>query len=129
MSTLTISPLAATPRANGPATAGARLTVSESRGPLRLTRRGRFAVVLLLAVLALVAFSLGRVSTEASTDQGSRLPVRTVVVQPGETLWQVAREVAPGVDPRVTVDRIIELNALPDAAVAAGQEIAVPDIG
>lgn len=129
MNTLTISPLAATPLAKGPATAGARRAVTGSRGPLRLTRRGRLAVVLLLAVLALVAFSLGRVSTAASTDQRSRLPVRTVVVQPGETLWQVAQQVAPGVDPRVTVDRIIELNALPGAAVAAGQQIAVPDPG
>lgn len=129
MSTFAISPLTSATRAKRPATAGARVAVSSPRRPLRLTRRGRFAVVLLLAALALVAFSLGRVSSDASTDRESRLPVRTVVVQPGETLWQVAQQVAPGVDPRVTVDRIIELNALPGAAVAAGQQIAVPARG
>ena len=34
----------------------------------------------------------------------------TVVVQPGDTLWSIAAAVAPEVDVRITVDRLVALN-------------------
>ena len=51
---------------------------------------------------------------------------RTIVVQPGQTLWSIAGDVAPGADRRDTIARIVELNALPSTAVSAGERIAVP---
>jgi LysM repeat protein len=48
------------------------------------------------------------------------------VVLPGETLWEIAGEVAPGVDRRVTVAQIVKLNDLASAEVHAGQRLAVP---
>jgi LysM repeat protein len=50
----------------------------------------------------------------------------TMVVQPGDTLWAIARSVAPKADPRVTVQRIINLNKLPNAELAAGELLALP---
>ncbi len=50
----------------------------------------------------------------------------TWVVQPGETLWTVAVAVDPDTDPRETVARIIDLNALSDTGVVAGQSLLVP---
>ncbi len=47
-------------------------------------------------------------------------------MHPGETLWQIAQRAAPTADPRVTVARIVELNALPGASVRAGQELLLP---
>jgi LysM repeat protein len=53
-------------------------------------------------------------------------PVAERVVLPGETLWGIAGEVAPGVDRRETVAQIMELNDLASAEVRAGQRLAVP---
>jgi hypothetical protein len=51
---------------------------------------------------------------------------RIVVVEPGQTLWSIAGQVAPGADRRDTIARIVELNGLPSTDVAAGARIAVP---
>ena len=91
---------------------------------VRLTRRGRLALLLVLATLLLVAFSLGRTSADAGS---SRLgPAPTTVVQPGETLWGIARRVAPGADPRATVARLTDLNDLGSRPIVAGQRLVLP---
>ena len=54
------------------------------------------------------------------------MPTRYITVGPGETLWAIAGEVAPDADRRDTVQRILEINALPSANLQAGQRIAVP---
>jgi LysM repeat protein len=54
-------------------------------------------------------------------------PARTVVVEPGETLWDIASAADPGTDPRVVVERIIDLNGLAgDPTVQPGQELRLP---
>jgi nucleoid-associated protein YgaU len=93
--------------------------------PVRLTALGRVLLVLVAAVLLLTVFSLGRVTSNAST--GAR-PRTTVVIQTGETVWQVARRIAPRADPRITVDRILRLNHLRSAdEVRTGQELVLPN--
>ena len=92
---------------------------------MRLTTRGRVVALIALAALAFALVSLGRVVTAASTE--SAVPPRhAVVVQPGETLWRIARDVAPHADPRITVGRIIEINGLDGAQVRVGQQLLVP---
>ena len=95
---------------------------------VRLTRRGRVVVGLLLALpllLAVLAIAGGRAEAGSSlAEQGRATGV--VVVQPGESLWQIAQAVAPGADPRETVTRIRELNGLSDAPIVPGQSIVVP---
>src|SRR3954464_5166662 len=76
------------------------------RSAVRLTRRGRVAVVLLISLVVLAAFSLGRVSLYAADGGRARAPRRHAVVQPGDTLWSIARRVAPGTDPRATVEQL-----------------------
>jgi len=99
-------------------------TARPGRPVLRLTRRGRVLVLLLLATLVLVAFSLGRTSAAAGHDATVARP--TTVVQPGETLWTIARRVAPTVDPRATVQRLTELNDLGSGPIMAGQRLVLP---
>jgi LysM repeat protein len=95
------------------------------RPPVRLTTRGRVVALIALAVLAFGAVSLGRVVTIAAT--GGAPPQRdTVVVEPGQTLWQIADQIAPGVDPRITVGRLIEINGLDGPEVRVGQQLFVP---
>jgi LysM repeat protein len=106
----------------------ASATVRERRQPVRLTRRGRVAIVLLVLAVATVAMAFGRATVQAgSSTQGA--VVDYVTVAPGDTLWQIAQSATPGADPRATVDRIIELNGLSGASLQAGQRLAVPARG
>jgi LysM repeat protein len=95
---------------------------------MRLTRRGRLLVTLLIAGVLLVALSLARTATQAAGTTTPQRPARpTVVVQSGDTLWDIARKAAPGADPRATVARILELNDLESASsVRAGQQLTLP---
>jgi LysM repeat protein len=111
-----------------------RTTSSAPSGPVRLTRRGRVVVLLTLLSLLLVAFSLGR---SAHSEAAGRTPGQTsapltaytqTTVHQGETLWSVARRVAPGHDPRGLVQQIRELNHLDSASVQAGQQLVLPKV-
>lgn len=96
-------------------------------GAVRLTRRGRVVVLLVLVTLLLAAFSLGRAATEAAPHRsGAASAAPQTVVKPGETLWAVAKRVAPGHDPRATVLRIQQLNDLEGGLVRAGQLLVLP---
>jgi len=97
--------------------------------PLRLTRRGRFVVrvgTVLLVLLAVVAGVLLLNRTAQASTRVHPVPATYRVIRPGETLWQIAGQVAPASDRRETVAKIIELNALPSAQISSGQRIAVP---
>ena len=95
---------------------------------LRLTRRGRVAVVALLALLLCAAFLMGRSGASAATDTGARPSYTQTTVQPGETLWSVAKRVAPKHDPRALVDELRSLNHLTSGTLTVGQQLLVPHI-
>jgi hypothetical protein len=46
------------------------------------------------------------------------------VVRPGETLWAIARAIAPNDDPRAVVDELIALNG--GAPLEVGQRLVLP---
>lgn len=94
---------------------------------VRLTRRGRVVVLLgAVAVIFGMLFTFGP-SVVAATQPGEPAPVRTVTVQPGQTLWDIAAEANPSGDIRDTVYDIADLNALPSAGrLSVGQTLAVP---
>ncbi len=123
MATMTTTSSRQMQLATGP---GARQGVSRAGGELRLTRRGRLVVVLVFltllmgAVLALSGYSA------ASDARGPAQPVRTVVVEEGDTLWGIAAEVAEPGDVRGVVHELQELNALPGPELVEGQRLAVP---
>lgn len=111
--------------AAGAAPAGAR-----HQPPVRLTRRGRvvlrsLVVLVMLGLLAGVALTMARRAT-ASDGPARPVVVAHHVVLPGETLWGIATSLAPEADPRDTVARILEFNALASSAVQAGQSLAIP---
>ncbi len=99
--------------------------------PARLTRRGRVlrSVVVGLVVVAavLVAAVAWGPSVVATARAGEPVPVRTMTVQPGQTLWDIAADSGIGGDPRDVVSRIQDLNALSDPGdLQVGQSLAVP---
>lgn len=95
--------------------------------PVRLTGRGRVAVVAVaLAVLTTLAIVFGS-AVVASNEAPVEGTVTTVTVQPGQTLWSIAAEARPDADIRATVDQIVRLNALEDGAeLSIGATLAVP---
>jgi hypothetical protein len=95
---------------------------------LQLTRRGRLVLMLaLVAAGAVLAFMIsGLVGGVSPGSVPAQPQTRTLVVQPGQTLWSIARDIAPGADRRDTIARIVQLNALPSTDVAAGTRLAVP---
>jgi hypothetical protein len=76
--------------------------------------------------LLLVTVLSGRFTADAGSSSTHSAATSTVVVQAGESLWQIARRVAPSADPREVVTRMRQINGLGNATVVAGQSIQVP---
>ncbi|MEO7896100.1 MAG: LysM peptidoglycan-binding domain-containing protein [Pseudolysinimonas sp.] len=95
---------------------------------LRLTPRGR-VVFTTLAAAPLVAIAvflgLGGGDAVASHDAPSAT-LQYVSIAPGQSLWQLAEQIAPQADPREVVADILSLNRLGSADVQPGQELAIP---
>ena len=93
---------------------------------VRLTRRGRIVLVLtfLAAALALMV-PFGGWATATLTG-GTPEPVRVVEVQPGDTLYGIAGDLAEPGQIREMVHRIQSLNSLPGGQITEGQKLAVP---
>lgn len=93
---------------------------------VRLTRRGRIVLVLgFLAIALALMIPFGGWAT-ASLTGGTPEPVRVVEVQPGDTLYGIAGELAEPGHIREMVHRIQELNSLPGGLITEGQKLAVP---
>jgi hypothetical protein len=99
----------------------------------RPARRHQRAVYRRRRVLAaLVGLGLALTIARAGTALGGltlaspeRLPhVQHVVVQPGDTLWSIARRAVPGRDVRPVVDAMV--RTLRTTTVVAGQTLTVP---
>ena len=92
----------------------------------RLTRRGRL-VVFVLGLVAILAIGVLLASGATGTQEaGTPEPTTTVVVGPGDTLWEIAADAAEDGDIRAMVERIQRLNALDSGMVTAGQRLRVP---
>lgn len=101
--------------------------------PSVYARRRLAALLVLAAVLAVLSFAvrlvpatLGGVPSrapEAVPGLSAADSSLVVVVQPGDTLWTIARRLAPGADPRALVDRLAAANG--GAQLVVGQRIIV----
>jgi LysM repeat protein len=85
-----------------------------------------FAVLSILALPALFVAAGGASTTVTPASAPAAAPARTVyVVQPGDTLWSIARSVDPTGDPREVVDRLVDLNG--GSALQPGQRLRLTD--
>ena len=95
-------------------------------------RRRRLAVLAVLTVvvaaaLLLASAVLARVAGDGTPDPvaGSSAAAAEVhVVQPGDTLWSIARSLEPEGDVRLVVDRLVDLNG--GAPITVGQQLVLP---
>ncbi|MBW3661818.1 MAG: hypothetical protein KY469_01870 [Actinobacteria bacterium] len=92
---------------------------------LRLTRRGKLAIGALLAGAALGLLALLGVGT--GTAEPAAAVAGHVVVEPGQTLWDVAVAAAPaGSDPRAYLADLLVLNGFDGAGVPAWTVVLLP---
>ena len=111
---------------------GGRSTAARRRAATFRRRRigALIALTLMLAGLSSVAdAAFGLLETGADRTPSAAVaegdgPVAVHLVQPGETLWEIAAEVAPDRDPRAVVDELIELNG--SASITPGQRLLLP---
>ena len=93
---------------------------------VRLTRRGRVVALLTFLALALAVTTLMGGWATASLSGGTPERVRVIEVAPGDTLYDIAADIAQPGEIRAMVHRIQELNSLPGAQISEGQQLAVP---
>jgi hypothetical protein len=96
------------------------------RSRLRMTARGRVVLLVLVAIPVIaiaLAFGLG---AGGATATSSSTPLSTVIVQPGQTLWQLATKVAPQSDPRDVINDIMSVNRLATATIQPGEKLEIP---
>lgn len=103
-------------------------TAPPARPRLRITRRGRAVLTALVALPLAVAAVLGGIGAVNATATATSTTdsFHYVTVQSGESLWQLAQQVAPRSDPRDVVADIARLNGLPSGVIQPGQRIAIP---
>jgi LysM repeat protein len=104
-------------------------SVRDSATRLRITARGRRVLTALVALpiagaIAFAAVSGG--SALASGELTSSGTFASVTVQPGDTLWSIAGEIAPHADPRDVVAEISKLNLIDGGSIRVGQHLAIP---
>ncbi|MEO5534278.1 MAG: LysM peptidoglycan-binding domain-containing protein [Pseudolysinimonas sp.] len=100
---------------------------------LRLTRRGR-VVFTTIAAAPLVVLALffglnagGAAATQDSSTHDSPAQYLTyLTVDGGQSLWDLAAEVAPNADPREFAAQIVALNQLTTSEIHPGQRLAIP---
>ena len=132
---LHLQPTTVPPGPGRPARPQLRL-LDGGRAPSRLAqqavyrRRRLVAAALLVAVLVALTLLAGPVLARIAGGDPSpaagvpATATARVVVQPGDTLWSIAAEVAPEVDLRITVDRLVARNG--SATLVAGQVLEIP---
>jgi LysM repeat protein len=99
------------------------------RAPISYGRRrlvvGTLALVVALLALAGVRSAAGALGiVPASGSERAPASTRTYVVQPGDTVWKIARRIQPVGEVRPLVDRIVKANG--GASVQIGDRLELP---
>jgi len=93
--------------------------------PVRLTRSGTVVIAVAVALLGGLMLLVAHLSVGSPAGRAPVVPGAAVTVRPGDTLWSIAGEVAPGRDPRQVVQRLREVNHLSTVALTPGQTLKV----
>lgn len=103
------------------------LPAAKPQTRLRITKRGRRLLVALVALPLVIGALVAAINSggAVATAEGSSTDFTYVTMAQGESLWQLAQEIAPNADPRDVIAEIVSLNQI-QGEVQAGQKIAIP---
>jgi LysM repeat protein len=104
--------------------------VRRAAPPLRLTRRGRAVVLVVLALVASLAsavlFTTASRAEQPVVGPAGAVPARTITVQRGDTLWDIAARELPRRDNQGAVAELRRLNHLGGYDVQPGDVLVLP---
>jgi hypothetical protein len=83
----------------------------------------KFGKNLLILILISALGSICLTSAVKATFDDHKEQIINVTVLHGDTLWSIAKRIAPDVDPRRVIAQIKQQNHLPVSALVAGQEL------
>jgi hypothetical protein len=94
-------------------------------------RRRRLLALVAASVVLLGAVAVGRVLVSAESSAPALEPVALLdggvyVVEPGDTLWTIARRLAPDDDPRPVVDQLRSAHG--DVELQVGDRLDLGDL-
>lgn len=92
---------------------------------VRLTRRGRLTVTVLTLLCSILFLAVAAAQGGSAGGSLSDAPA-TVVVGSGDTLWQIAQEIAPADNPAEVVRALQAANDLGRQPLRPGQVLRVP---
>jgi hypothetical protein len=95
---------------------------------LRITARGRAVLLGIVATpLVILALVFGlNAGGAVATQEGASDTFSYVTVESGQSLWDIAADVAPGADPREFAAQVVSLNQLDSGVLQPGQQLAIP---
>jgi LysM repeat protein len=110
-------------RSNGCTESRAQMRRHPRNPPVRLTRRGRVVLFCLLLAVAGTLITLVSAPGQAADPPG---PAPVLIVQPGDTLWDIATRHGGPHRRDATIEEIRRLNHLDGYSVDAGQRLTLP---
>src|SRR5262245_14701750 len=87
-------------------------------------RRRRMTLTISLALVS-AAWAGPAVRALGSPETPARVSRASYVVRQGDTLWTIARKLAPGSDPRPIVDLLSAMNGVDAGRLVPGQTLVV----
>jgi len=119
---------AARPAARRSAQHPSLATIAANTASVATYQRRRLVVLVatMLILGVVIAGVIGATGTTAQADQavaGQSIEPRTVIAQPGDTLWAIAKRVAPQANISDLVDQLVRING---DAIVAGQVVRIP---
>jgi LysM repeat protein len=96
------------------------------RAHLRMTKRGRAVLLTLVAVPLVTAALAFGINAGGATATSSSTPLTKITVVNGETLWGVAKQIAPNSDPRDVISDLMSVNRLDSADIYPGEQLSIP---
>jgi LysM repeat protein len=76
--------------------------------------------------LCVAGATAAQATSGATPARGAAGTAQQVVVQPGDTLWSIAKSADPGADTQTIVQQMLQVNRLAGPDIAPGQYLWVP---